>query len=190
MSHQCASNLTCELLIAVHQIYAHARNQCDESVNNVFGRTLNPWNTDLTAGGSSGGEAALLAMKGSIIGVGTDLGGPLTVWRWVETNELISPRHQVDLLESPLGSAVSTPSVRLPAAFHTPALRISLEVRKPWSPSAAPWHARDAASRRSCARSSERDRGKPTRGWLRDRGMNPQYVRRTGALESCGGMDS
>ncbi|KAM0751264.1 amidase [Meredithblackwellia eburnea MCA 4105] len=50
---------------------------CDESVSNVFGRTLNPWNTDLTAGGSSGGEAALLAMKGSPIGVGTDLGGSI-----------------------------------------------------------------------------------------------------------------
>lgn len=45
--------------------------QSDETVNNVFGRTLNPCNTSLTAGGSSGGEAALLAMRGSIIGVGT-----------------------------------------------------------------------------------------------------------------------
>lgn len=42
-----------------------------DSHNNVFGRTLNPANTLLTAGGSSGGEGALLAMKGSPLGVGT-----------------------------------------------------------------------------------------------------------------------
>lgn len=35
-----------------------------DSVNNLFGRTLNPLNRNLTAGGSSGGEGALLAMKG------------------------------------------------------------------------------------------------------------------------------
>jgi amidase len=40
----------------------------------VFGRTLNPRNRTLTSGGSSGGEAALLALKGSILGVGTDYG--------------------------------------------------------------------------------------------------------------------
>lgn len=39
-----------------------------------YGRTLNPFNLKLSAGGSTGGEAALLAMKGSIIGVGTDIG--------------------------------------------------------------------------------------------------------------------
>ena len=39
-----------------------------------YGRTLNPFNLNLSAGGSTGGEAALLAMKGSIIGVGTDIG--------------------------------------------------------------------------------------------------------------------
>ena len=49
--------------------------QSDESINNVFGRTLNPHNTSLTAGGSSGGEAALLALHGSPLGLGTDLGG-------------------------------------------------------------------------------------------------------------------
>lgn len=34
--------------------------------NNIFGRTLNPNNLTLTAGGSSGGEGALIKMRGSI----------------------------------------------------------------------------------------------------------------------------
>ncbi|KAK7991182.1 hypothetical protein PG990_015462 [Apiospora arundinis] len=50
-----------------------------ESDNNIFGRTLNPWNTSLTAGGSSGGEGALLAFRGSPLGVGTDLGGSIRI---------------------------------------------------------------------------------------------------------------
>ena len=40
-----------------------------DSHNNVFGRTLNPANRQLTAGGSSGGEGALIAMRGSILGI-------------------------------------------------------------------------------------------------------------------------
>jgi amidase len=40
-----------------------------------YGRTLNPFNINLSAGGSTGGEAALVAMKGSVMGVGTDIGG-------------------------------------------------------------------------------------------------------------------
>lgn len=50
-----------------------------DSDNNVFGRTLNPRNTALTAGGSTGGEGALLALRGSILGVGTDVGGSIRV---------------------------------------------------------------------------------------------------------------
>ncbi|KAI0393895.1 amidase [Xylariaceae sp. FL0594] len=50
-----------------------------ESVNNVFGRTVNPLNRKLTSGGSSGGESALLAFKGSPLGVGTDIGGSLRI---------------------------------------------------------------------------------------------------------------
>jgi Asp-tRNA(Asn)/Glu-tRNA(Gln) amidotransferase A subunit family amidase len=34
-------------------------------------RTLNPYNRKLTPGGSSGGESALLALRGSPLGVGT-----------------------------------------------------------------------------------------------------------------------
>jgi fatty acid amide hydrolase len=46
-----------------------------ESDNPVFGRTNNPWDLERSAGGSSGGEAALIAAGGSALGLGTDLGG-------------------------------------------------------------------------------------------------------------------
>ena len=39
------------------------------------GRTLNPANINLSSGGSTGGEAALIALNGSVMGVGTDIGG-------------------------------------------------------------------------------------------------------------------
>ncbi|KAI1361159.1 putative fatty-acid amide hydrolase [Xylaria arbuscula] len=50
-----------------------------DSDNNVFGRTLNPRNIRLTAGGSTGGEGALIALRGSILGVGTDIGGSIRI---------------------------------------------------------------------------------------------------------------
>ncbi|KAL2808273.1 amidase signature domain-containing protein [Aspergillus granulosus] len=50
-----------------------------DSENNIFGRTLNPNNTHLTAGGSSGGEGALVAFRGSILGVGTDIAGSIRI---------------------------------------------------------------------------------------------------------------
>ena len=40
-----------------------------------LGRVLNPYNINLSAGGSTGGEAALIALRGSVLGVGTDIGG-------------------------------------------------------------------------------------------------------------------
>ncbi|RAR13479.1 acetamidase [Stemphylium lycopersici] len=46
-----------------------------DSHNNIFGRTLNPHKLSHTAGGSTGGEGALLAMKGSVLGVATDIAG-------------------------------------------------------------------------------------------------------------------
>ena len=47
--------------------------------NEVFGRTRNPWNTDLSAGGSTGGGAAALATGMIALAEGTDLGGSLRV---------------------------------------------------------------------------------------------------------------
>ena len=46
-----------------------------ECINPTLGRTTNPYSGDHTSGGSSGGEGALLAMRGSPLGVGTDIGG-------------------------------------------------------------------------------------------------------------------
>ena len=45
--------------------------------NEVFGKTLNPWNTDMTCGGSSGGAAVAVATGMSWLATGTALGGSL-----------------------------------------------------------------------------------------------------------------
>lgn len=48
-----------------------------ESVNDIWGACKNPFNPNRTSGGSSGGEAVLLACRGSPLGVGTDIGGSI-----------------------------------------------------------------------------------------------------------------
>lgn len=50
-----------------------------ESDNPLFGRTNNPWDLARTPGGSSGGEAALVAASASPLGLGTDIGGSVRV---------------------------------------------------------------------------------------------------------------
>jgi len=50
-----------------------------ECVNPVYGRSMHPLDSDRTPGGSSGGEAAIIAAQGSMLGLGSDLGGSLRV---------------------------------------------------------------------------------------------------------------
>jgi fatty acid amide hydrolase len=50
-----------------------------ETDNSVYGRTNNPWNLERTPGGSSGGEAALIASGGSSLGLGGDYGGSIRI---------------------------------------------------------------------------------------------------------------
>lgn len=88
-----------------------------DSHNNVFGRTLNPINTALTAGGSTGGEGALLAMRGSILGVGTDVGGSIRVPAMCDNLYGIKPsdgRVPYALIEG--GSLPGAAKVGLPAS--------------------------------------------------------------------------
>jgi len=48
-----------------------------DGYNPLFDRALNPHNTNLIPGGSSAGEGALIALRGSILGVGSDIGGSI-----------------------------------------------------------------------------------------------------------------
>ncbi|XP_035919041.1 fatty-acid amide hydrolase 2-B-like isoform X1 [Anopheles stephensi] len=48
---------------------------CWETYNQCTGLTRNPYNLQRTAGGSSGGEAALISSAGSLMGVTTDIAG-------------------------------------------------------------------------------------------------------------------
>ncbi|KAL1649530.1 hypothetical protein SLS58_001586 [Diplodia intermedia] len=52
---------------------------CGETVNNIIGYVRSPTNRLLSAGGSSGGEGALIALKGSPCGFGTDIGGSIRI---------------------------------------------------------------------------------------------------------------
>jgi amidase len=50
-----------------------------ETDNLVYGRTNNPYDLARTPGGSSGGEAAIIAAGGSPLGIGSDIGGSIRI---------------------------------------------------------------------------------------------------------------
>ena len=50
-----------------------------ETENNVFGLTTHPMGKGLTPGGSTGGEGALIGLRASLFGWGTDLGGSVRI---------------------------------------------------------------------------------------------------------------
>jgi Asp-tRNA(Asn)/Glu-tRNA(Gln) amidotransferase A subunit family amidase len=61
----------------------HARTTCPEfcslfnTQTRLFGVTRNPWNTDVTPGGSSGGSGAALAVGTATLATGSDIGGSI-----------------------------------------------------------------------------------------------------------------
>ncbi|KAL5414614.1 hypothetical protein PMIN03_003114 [Paraphaeosphaeria minitans] len=48
-----------------------------ETDSNLYGVTKNPYDSNFSSGGSSGGEGALLALRGSCLGIGSDVGGSI-----------------------------------------------------------------------------------------------------------------
>jgi amidase len=50
-----------------------------ETNNNILGYSWNPRNQRLSSGGSSGGEGAIQALRGSAVGFGTDIGGSVSM---------------------------------------------------------------------------------------------------------------
>lgn len=60
----------------VSQLLLSLSGSCE---NPVYGRTNNPWDLARSPGGSSGGEAAILAAGGSPLGLGGDHGGSIRI---------------------------------------------------------------------------------------------------------------
>ncbi|KXX77504.1 Acetamidase [Madurella mycetomatis] len=81
--HQVESQITTELLSLGAVLFCKTSLPqtllFGETKNNIIGQTLNPHNQNLSCGGSSGGEAALQALRGSTLGVGTDIGGSVRI---------------------------------------------------------------------------------------------------------------
>jgi amidase len=53
--------------------------QMSDSYNHVFGQCVSSINRNLISGGSSGGEGSLISGRGSILGIGTDIGGSIRI---------------------------------------------------------------------------------------------------------------
>ncbi|PPQ91994.1 hypothetical protein CVT25_004650 [Psilocybe cyanescens] len=121
-----------------------------ETFNYVFGRTLNPFNRSLTSGGSSGGEGALIALKGSPLGVGSDIGGSVRIpsafnglyglrpsYGRVPYAGCVNSMEGQDSVPSVLGPLTTSleGAKRFMKAVvgQTPWLKDPLVVRKPWS---------------------------------------------------------
>jgi amidase len=83
----------------------------DETVNDVYGRTNNPYDLTRTPGGSSGGAAAIVAAGGSPFDVGSDTG-----------DSIRQPSHVCGI------AGIKPTSGRVPRTGHTPSYRGVLEV--------------------------------------------------------------
>jgi amidase len=104
--------------------------------NEVFGKTRNPWNTDMTCGGSSGGSAVSVATGMSWLATGNDLGGSLrtpasfcsvvglrpSVGRVAQAGGLMSQdSYQSLVVEGPIGRDVADVALMLDAqSGHNP----------------------------------------------------------------------
>jgi len=92
-----------------------------ESDNLVYGRTNNPYDLARTPGGSSGGEAAIVAACGSPLGLGTDAGGSIRI-----------PAHFCGLaaIKPTSGRVPKTGQFPMPMGARAPVFHVSLIARK------------------------------------------------------------
>jgi amidase len=92
-----------------------------ESDNLIYGRTNNPYDLTRTPGGSSGGEAAIVAACGSPLGLGTDAGGSIRI-----------PAHFCGLaaLKPTSGRVPRTGQFPQPMGARAPVFHVSLISRK------------------------------------------------------------
>ncbi|KAI9672939.1 MAG: Acetamidase [Caeruleum heppii] len=109
-----------------------------ETVNNIIGYTWNPKNRRLSSGGSSGGEGALLGLRGSPLGFGTDIGGSIRIpaaFNGLFGLRPSSGRLPYEGMANSMDGQNSLLSVVGPLSHSVPALRLvvrSILDQKPW----------------------------------------------------------
>ena len=101
--------------------------------NPLRGRTLNPWNADRTAGGSSGGEGSAIATGMSPIGLGNDIGGSLRNPAFCCGIASLKPSagripHAIFGSFQDFGVAFQLMAVEGPMARHVKDLRLGYEI--------------------------------------------------------------
>lgn len=142
-----------------------------DSYNHVYGQSVNSLNRLLISGGSSGGEAALVAGGGSLVGVGTDIGGSVRIPATVSGLYGLSPSTgRVGNRESSRRDKYVVPPVAGPLARDLDTLEAFLQAYSdtvPWSVDPGivpiPW--------RTDLVSSWRSRQKLTVGYIVDDGV-------------------
>ncbi len=102
-----------------------------ESVNRVYGRTSNPYDSRRAAGGSSGGEGAAVGCGGSPFGVAADIAGSIRVpafWCGVfghkPSSGVVSNRGLYPLTRGPAASMLQTGPLTRRGEDLMPVLRI------------------------------------------------------------------
>jgi amidase len=92
-----------------------------ESDNLIYGRTNNPYDLARTPGGSTGGEAAIVAAGGSPLGLGTDAGGSIRI-----------PAHFCGLaaIKPTSGRVPRTGQFPMPLGARNPVFHVSLIARR------------------------------------------------------------
>ncbi|KAK3317124.1 amidase signature domain-containing protein [Cercophora scortea] len=72
-------NFESQLIAEFHSLGAVPIGKAPETSNNILGYLWSPHNQQLSSGGSSGGEAVMQALRGSAFGIGTDIGGSVSM---------------------------------------------------------------------------------------------------------------
>lgn len=109
-----------------------------ETSNNIVGYTWNPKNRNLSCGGSSGGEGALIGLKGSPLGFGTDIGGSVRIpaaWNGLYGLRPSAGRIPYEGMANSMDGQNSILSVVGPIATSVGAIRLVLKAllsQEPW----------------------------------------------------------
>jgi len=106
-----------------------------QSFNEIYGRTLNPWNLERSPGGSTGGGAAALAAGLSYLSLGSDTGGSIRVpshfcgiFGHKPTIDLVPKKGQIPPLPGSLPYKSNGLSVAGPLARSAEDLKLLLQI--------------------------------------------------------------